>query len=284
MSISSLLSPSLLTIVVIISIIGGLLYWRNGGRENEVGTNTSVLQEKQSAEKDNLSTRESQVEGTHLDPPLQGARGASEQEGSSVPTVTTVSPDVAYYLDQTAIPEDVKTEPRFVHLAEYAYSITTHYIKTHSINYKSEAEAFGYVLKELEKTVGKDTRTYHQYMSYLDVLTQIIGEDFRRTHFKQQPQETALDRETLNKLDAIAQDRVSSLYRITNLGSNQPSETNDKEVLTAIDQEVRLFFGNDSPSAKDNAQISAYQKQARAAAQKHMSERREMWKNMGIWR
>lgn len=278
---SSLLSPSLLTIVVIISIIGGLLYWRNGGRENEVGTNTSVLQEEQSTPKDNLSTRESQLEPPHPDTPPSGGQGGPE---FCVPTITTVSPDVAYYLDQTAIPEDVKTEPRFVHLAEYAYSITTHYIKTHSINYKSEAEAFDYVLKELEKTVGKDTKTYHQYMSYLDVLTQIIGEDFRRTHFKQQPQETALDRETLNKIDAIAQDRVSSLYRITNLGSNQPSETNDEEVLTAIDQEVRLFFGNDSPSAKDNAQIRANQKQARAAAQKHMSERREMWKNMGIWR
>ncbi len=211
----------------------------------------------------------------------------------AIPTLSAVSPDVAYYLDQTAIPANVKTEPRFVHLAEYAYSITTHFIKTHSINYKSEEEAFGYVLKELEKTVA-DAKTRHQYTTYLDVLTQIIGEDFRRTHFKEQPSPTAQqpspntqqpspntqhpDREKLNRIDAIAEDCVSMLYRITNLGSALPATTNDAEVLNAVEQEVEQFIGKESPL------LSAYQKQARAAAQKHMSQRREQWKQMGIWK
>lgn len=204
----------------------------------------------------------------------------------AIPTLSAVSPDVAYYLDQTAIPKEVKTEPRFVHLAEYAYSITTHFIKTHSINYKSEEEAFGYVLKELEKTVA-DPKTRHQYTSYLDVLTQIIGEDFRRTHFKEQPSPNTQqpspnaqhpDREKLNRIDAIAEDCVSMLYRITDLGSALPATTNDAEVLNAVEQEVELFIGKESPL------LPAYQKQARAAAQKHMSQRREQWKQMGIWK
>ena len=232
----------------------------------------------------------------------------------AIPTLSAVSPDVAYYLDQTAIPANVKTEPRFVHLAEYAYSITTHFIKTHSINYKSEEEAFGYVLKELEKTVA-DPKTRHQYTSYLDVLTQIIGEDFRRTHFKEHPSPNTQqpspntqqpspntqqpspntqqpspntqqpspntqhpDREKLNRIDAIAEDCVSMLYRITNLGSALPATTNDAEVLNAVEQEVEQFIGKESPL------LPAYQKQARAAAQKHMSQRREQWKQMGIWK
>ncbi|MBR6962551.1 MAG: protein kinase [Prevotella sp.] len=204
----------------------------------------------------------------------------------AIPTLSAVSPDVAYYLDQTAIPANVKTEPRFVHLAEYAYSITTHFIKTHSINYKSEEEAFGYVLKELEKTVA-DPKTRHQYTSYLDVLTQIIGEDFRRTHFKEQPSPNTQqpspntqhpDREKLNRIDAIAEDCVSMLYRITDLGSALPATTNDAEVLNAVEQEVEQFIGKESPL------LPAYQKQARAAAQKHMSQRREQWKQMGIWK
>lgn len=234
---------------------------------------------------------------TKTSPPITQQPSSTTQQPASttqhpspteeaIPTLSAVSPDVAYYLDKTAIPKEVKTEPRFVHLAEYSYSITTHFIKTHSINYKSEEEAFGYVLKELEKTVA-NPKTRHQYTTYLDVLTQIIGEDFRRSHFKEQPSPNNQqpspntqhpDREKLNRIDAIAEDCVSMLYRITDLGSALPATTNDAEVLNAVEQEVEQFIGKESPH------LPAYQKQARAAAQKHMSQRREQWKQMGIWK
>ena len=126
------------------------------------------------------------------------------------------------------------------------------------------------------------------------MLTQIIGEDFRRTHFKEHPSPNTQqpspntqqpspntqqpDREKLNRIDAIAEDCVSMLYRITNLGSALPATTNDAEVLNAVEQEVEQFIGKESPL------LPAYQKQARAAAQKHMSQRREQWKQMGIWK
>lgn len=193
-------------------------------------------------------------------------------------TASFVSPDVAYFLSQTSIPRDVQHEPRFVHLAEYAYSITMHFMKTQSINANAEREAFGYVLKEINKTMGKEKQTADEYVRYLDVLTQIIADDYRQEHLGQSASDSnAPSKEILHRIEVYAEDMVPFLYRITNQGSSEPSATNEAEVLADMDRQVQHIVG------KDNPFYSTYIKHAHAAAQKVMSERGELWKASGEW-
>ena len=200
------------------------------------------------------------------------------EQMEAVPTASSVSPDVAFFLSQTAIPKDVQHEPRFVHLAEYAYSITMHFMKTQSINANAEREAFGYVQKEINKTMGKDKQTADEYVRYLDVLTQIIADDYRQEHLGQSAADNnAPSKEILHRIEVYAEDMVPFLYRITNQGSSEPSTTNEAEVLADMDRQVQHLVG------KDNPFYPTYIKHAHAAAQKIMSQRREMWKASGEW-
>lgn len=196
-----------------------------------------------------------------------------------LPTSSFVSPDVAFFLSQTDIPKDVQHEARFVHLAEYAYSITMHFMKTQSINANADREAFGYVKKEIDKTVGSDKNLAEKYLRYLDVLTQIIAEDYRSTHFSQQQKITIKepDREILHRIDQYAEDWVPFSYQITNLADAGPSTTNEAEVLADMERQVQHLVGKDSPF------YSTYIKHAHAAAQRVMSERRELWRLSGQW-
>ncbi len=202
-----------------------------------------------------------------------------KQRVEAVPVLSAVSPDVAFFLNKTAIPDSVKNEPRFVHLAEYAYSVTMHFLKTHSINYDAEGEAFGYVQKEIYKTMGKDPRTAEKYLHYLDVLTQIIAEDYQQEHLgRSVVNSIAPSKEMLHRIEIYAKDWVPFHYRITNVGENAPSTTNDQEVITEMERQVQHLVGIDDPFYQD------YIKHAHAAAQKVMSERRELWKSSGQWR
>lgn len=196
-----------------------------------------------------------------------------------LPTASFVSPDVAFFLSQTDIPKDVQHEARFVHLAEYAYSITMHFMKTQSINANADREAFGYVEKEIYKTMGNDKELAEKYLRYLDVLTQIIAEDYRSTHFSQQQKITIKepDREILHRIDQYAEDWVPFSYQITNLADAGPSTTNEAEVLADMERQVEHLVGKDSPF------YSTYIKHAHAAAQRVMSERRELWRLGGQW-
>lgn len=195
-----------------------------------------------------------------------------------LPTASFVSPDVAFFLSQTDIPKDVQHEARFVHLAEYAYSITMHFMKTQSINANADREAFGYVKKEIDKTVGSDKNLAEKYLRYLDVLTQIIAEDYRQEHFGQQEKNNnAPSKEIFHRIDVYAADRVPFLYTITNLADVGPSTTNEAEVLADMERQVQHLVGKDSPF------YSTYIKHAHAAAQKVMSERRELWRLSGQW-
>lgn len=197
---------------------------------------------------------------------------------TEVPLASNASPDVAFFLKQTAIPDDVQHEPRFVHLAEYAYSITMHFLKTQSINAKSEQEAFSYVQKEISKTMGNDSETADKYTRYLDVLTQIIAEDYRAEHFSQSATRSNIpDKEILHRIEVYVQDWVSFKYHITNSGDTGPSQTNETEVLADIEREVQHIVGKDHPS------YPTYLNHARAAAQKAMGEQREWWKQSGQW-
>ena len=195
-----------------------------------------------------------------------------------LPTASFVSPDVAFFLSQTDIPKDVQHEARFVHLAEYAYSITMHFMKTQSINANAEREAFGYVKKEIDKTVGSDKNLAEKYLRYLDVLTQIIAEDYRQEHFGQQEKNNnAPSKEIFHRIDVYAADRVPFLSTITNMADVGPSTTNEAEVLADMERQVEHLVGKDSPF------YSTYIKHAHAAAQKVMSERRELWRLSGQW-
>lgn len=195
-----------------------------------------------------------------------------------LPTASFVSPDVAFFLSQTDIPKDVQHEARFVHLAEYAYSITMHFMKTQSINANADREAFGYVEKEIYKTMGSDKNLAEKYLRYLDVLTQIIAEDYRQEHFGQQEKNNnAPSKEIFHRIDVYAADRVPFLYTITNLADVGPSTTNEAEVLADMERQVEHLVGKDSPF------YSTYIKHAHAAAQKVMSERRELWRLSGQW-
>lgn len=195
-----------------------------------------------------------------------------------LPTASFVSPDVAFFLSQTDIPKDVQHEARFVHLAEYAYSITMHFMKTQSINANADREAFGYVEKEIYKTMGNDKELAEKYLRYLDVLTQIIAEDYRQEHFGQQEKNNnAPSKEIFHRIDVYAADRVPFLYTITNLADVGPSTTNEAEVLADMERQVEHLVGKDSPF------YSTYIKHAHAAAQKVMSERCELWRLSGQW-
>lgn len=195
-----------------------------------------------------------------------------------LPTASFVSPDVAFFLSQTDIPKDVQHEARFVHLAEYAYSITMHFMKTQSINANADREAFGYVKKEIDKTVGSDKNLAEKYLRYLDVLTQIIAEDYRQEHFGQQEKNNNTpSKEIFHRIDVYAADRVPFLYTITNLADVGPSTTNEAEVLADMERQVEHLVGKDSPF------YSTYIKHAHAAAQRVMSERRELWRLSGQW-
>ncbi len=202
----------------------------------------------------------------------------SHEKINGLPLASAVSPDVAFFLSQTDIPKDIQHEPRFVHLAEYAYSITMHFMKTQSINANAEREAFGYVKKEIDKTMGNDKDLADKYLRYLDVLTQIIAEDYRQEYLSQSASGgNTPNKEILHRIDKYAEEMVPFLYRITNLADTGPSTTNEKEVLTDMERQVEHFVGKDSPF------YSTYIKHAHAAAQKIMSERRELWKASGQW-
>lgn len=215
----------------------------------------------------------------HVSSPAVGREKEKTGEPiEALPVFSSVSPDVAFFLSQTAIPAEVQHEPRFVHLAEYAYSITMHFMKTQSINANADREAFGYVEKEITKTMGNDTKTADEYLRYLDVLTQIIADDYRQEHLSQQSADSnAPSKEILHRIDVYAEDRVPFLYMITNTGSTGPSTTNEREVLADMEREVQHLVG------KDQTFYDTYIKHAHAVAQKIMSERRELWKASGQW-
>ena len=214
---------------------------------------------------------------TKTDEAKPSKTGSHDEEITPLPVASFVSPDVAYFLSQTAIPKDVQHEPRFVHLAEYAYSITMHFMKTQSINAHAEREAFGYVQKEISKTMGKDTQTADKYLRYLDVLTQIIADDYRDEYLRQSDANgKAPSKEVLHSIDVYAADQVPFLYRVTNLADSGPSETNEAEVIADMERFVNHLVG------KDNPFYSTYIKHAHAAAQKEMRERRNLWKSAGL--
>lgn len=152
-------------------------------------------------------------------------------------------------------------------------------MKTQSINANADREAFGYVEKEIYKTMGNDKELAEKYLRYLDVLTQIIAEDYRSTHFSQQQKITIKepDREILHRIDQYAEDWVPFSYQITNLADAGPSTTNEAEVLADMERQVEHLVGKDSPF------YSTYIKHAHAAAQRVMSERRELWRLGGQW-
>ena len=252
-----------------------LIYFREPQQESPTlpKNATAVSPETHKDAEDSLS-RNNLLESKKTSP----STSDDNEEIAAVPTASTVSPDVAFFLSQTDIPKDVQHEERFVHLAEYAYSITMHFMKTQSINANAEREAFGYVKKEINKTMGKDKQTADRYQSYLDVLTQIIADDYRQEHLSQSAADSnAPSKEILHRIEVYAEDRVPFLYAITNLSSEGPSTTNEAEVLADMDREVQHLVGQDNPF------YPTYIKHAHAAAQKMMSERRELWKASGQW-
>ena len=80
-----------------------------------------------------------------------------------------------------------------------------------------------------------------------------------------------------HRIDVYAADRVPFLYTITNLADVGPSTTNEAEVLADMERQMEHLVGKDSPF------YSTYIKHAHAAAQKVMSERRELWRLSGQW-
>jgi serine/threonine protein kinase len=205
------------------------------------------------------------------------ASSSQNEQIEPVRMASSVSPDVAFYLSQTNIPKEVQHESRFVHLAEYAYSITMHFLKSQSINSNAEGEAFTYVRSEIDKTMGKDKQTADKYNRYLDVLTQIIADNYRKEYVRKSAADNTPNQEVLNYLEKFAQKWVSIDYEITNFGNYGPSTTNDAAILAKMEREVMRVVGTDSPL------YSTYLNHARACAQKYMSEQREFWKHSGQW-
>ena len=127
--------------------------------------------------------------------------------------------------------------------------------------------------------MGKDTQTAEKYLHYLDVLTQIIAEDYRQEHlWRSVVNSISSSKEMLHRIEEYAKDWVPFHYRITNVGENAPSTINEQEVITEMERQVQHLVGIDAPFYQD------YIKHAHAAAQKVMSERRELWKSSGQWR
>lgn len=252
-----------------------LIYFREPQQESPtLPKNATAVSPKAHEDAEDSLTRNNPSVSKELAP----STSDDNEEIAAVATASTVSPDVAFFLSQTDIPKDVQHEERFVHLAEYAYSITMHFMKTKSINANAEREAFGYVQKEINKKMGKDKQTADRYLRYLNVLTQIIADDYRQEHLSQSAADSnAPSKEILHRIEVYAEDRVPFLYAITNLSSEGPSTTNEAEVLADMDREVQHLVGQDNPF------YPTYIKHAHAAAQKMMSERRELWKASGQW-